>query len=314
MRYSLIAAAIASVVILGLASAFPWLKIPLILGLCYGLAALGIGVLLRAGQISFGHAMYACISGYTVAFLGQRYPGLDGMLLIVLGTLVSVVAGMLIGAFVVRYREIFFGMLNLAISMVLFTVLGKFYSLTGGTDGMRVERPSLMGFDLGRSAFETSLLVFVVIAALLVIWGVQRYFRSSAGEALAAIKSNETRLEYLGVSAKTILWQGYVLSAALCGLSGALFGLSQGLVTPEMGYWLRSGEFVFIAILGGSGHAVGAFVGALLYEFLKLYAAALVSGAWQLVLGATLIVIIYFLPDGLIGLLKKRRPALGGEA
>lgn len=314
MRYSLIAAAIAAVVILGLASAFPWLKIPLILGLCYGLAALGIGVLLRAGQISFGHAMYACISGYTVAFLGQRYPGLDGMLLIVLGTLVSVVAGMLIGAFVVRYREIFFGMLNLAISMVLFTVLGKFYSLTGGTDGMRVERPSLMGFELGRSAFETSLLVFVVIAALLVIWGVQRYFRSSAGEALAAIKSNETRLEYLGVSAKKILWQGYVLSAALCGLSGALFGLSQGLVTPEMGYWLRSGEFVFIAILGGSGHAVGAFVGALLYEFLKLYAAALVSGAWQLVLGATLIVIIYFLPDGLIGLLKKRRPALGGEA
>src|SRR5690606_33025414 len=314
MRYSLVAGAIASVVILGLASAFPWLKIPLILGLGYGLAALGIGVLLRAGQVSFGHAMYACISGYTVAFLGQRYPGLDGMLLIVLGTLVSVVAGMLIGAFVVRYREIFFGMLNLAISMVLFTVLGKFYSLTGGTDGMRVERPSLMGFDLGRSAFETSLLVFVVIAALLVIWGVQRYFRSSAGEALAAIKSNETRLEYLVVSAKKILWQGYVLSAALCGLSGALFGLSQGLVTPEMGYWLRSGEFVFIAILGGSGHAVGAFVGALLYEFLKLYAAALVSGAWQLVLGATLIVIIYFLPDGLIGLLKKRRPALGGEA
>ncbi|MNJ79724.1 hypothetical protein D3C77_778330 [compost metagenome] len=71
---------------------------------------------------------------------------------------------------------------------------------------------------------------------------------------------------------------------------------------------------MFIAILGGSGHAIGAFVGALLYEFLKLYAAALVSGAWQLVLGATLIVIIYFLPDGLIGLLKKRRPALGGEA
>lgn len=314
MRYSLIAAAIASVVILGLASAFPWLKIPLILGLCYGLAALGIGVLLRAGQISFGHAMYACISGYTVAFLGQRYPGLDGMLLIVLGTLVSVVAGMLIGAFVVRYREIFFGMLNLAISMVLFTVLGKFYSLTGGTDGMRVERPSLMGFDLGRGEFEISLLVLALLASLLVIWGVQRYFRSSAGEALAAIKSNETRLEYLGVSAKTILWQGYVLSAALCGLSGALFGLSQGLVTPEMGYWLRSGEFVFIAILGGSGHAVGAFVGALLYEFLKLYAAALVSGAWQLVLGVTLIVIIYFLPDGLIGLIKKRRSTVGGEA
>lgn len=311
---SILFAVVASALLLGLALAFPWLKIPLILSLCYGLAALGIVVLLRAGQISFGHAMYACISGYVVAFAGQRFPSLDGLVLIALGTLASVVAGMLIGAFVVRYREIFFGMLNLAISMVLFTVLGKFYGLTGGTDGLRIQRPTLGGVTLGRDAFELSLLVLVLVASLLVIWAVQRYFRSSGGQALAAIKTNETRLEYLGVSAKKVLWKGYVLSASLCGLSGALFGLSQGLVTPEMGYWLRSGEFVFIAILGGAGHAVGAFVGALLYEFLKMYAAALVSGSWQIVLGVILIVIIYFLPKGLTGLLRKRRLAAEGGA
>ncbi|WP_311970185.1 branched-chain amino acid ABC transporter permease [Pseudomonas baltica] len=309
MRTTLYGAIALSGVVLGLAAAFPWLKLPLILALCYGLAALGIVVLLRAGQISFGHAMYACISGYTVAYLSVRYPGLDGFALIALGTLASVVAGMLIGAFVVRYREIFFGMLNLALSMVLFTLLGKFYAYTGGTDGLRVARPTLLGFDLARNGFETALLVLVLVCAVLVIWGVQRYLRSSAGEALMAMKSNETRLEYLGISARKLLWQGYVLSAGLCGLSGSLFGLSQGLVTPEMGYWLRSGEFVFIAILGGSGHALGAFVGALLYEFLKMYAAVLVSGAWQLLVGATLIVIIYFLPSGLSGLLHKRRAA-----
>lgn len=313
MRPSLIGAAIAAAILLAVGFGFPWLKIPLILAFCYGMAALGIGVLLRAGQISFGHAMYACISGYTVAFLGSRFPGLDGLLLIVLGTVASIVAGMLIGAFVVRYREIFFGMLNLALSMVLFTILGKFYAYTGGTDGLRVNRPTLLGMDLSRPEFEGALLVLAILASLAVIWAVQRYFRSSAGQALAAIKTNETRLEYLGVSARKLLWQGYVLSAALCGLSGSLFGLSQGLVTPEMGYWLRSGEFVFIAILGGSGHAVGAFVGALLYEFLKMYAAALVSGAWQLVLGATLIVIIYFLPKGLVGLFSRRRSAVEGQ-
>lgn len=304
----------AVVAILGLAMAFPWLKIPLILSLCYGLAALGVVVLLKAGQISFGHAMYACISGYVVAFVGNRYPGTDGILLIALGTLASVVAGMLIGAFVVRYREIFFGMLNLAISMVLFTILGKFYAVTGGTDGLRINRPTLLGAELSRDPFEIALLVLVLLISLGAIWGVQRYFLSSGGQALAAIKTNETRLEYLGVSAKKVLWKGYVLSASLCGLSGALFGLSQGLVTPEMGYWLRSGEFVFIAILGGAGHAVGAFVGALLYEFLKMYAAALVSGSWQLVLGAILIVIIYFLPKGITGLLNRRKRLAGDAA
>jgi ABC-type branched-subunit amino acid transport system permease subunit len=303
----------AVVVVLGLASAFPWLKIPLILSLCYGLAALGIVVLLKAGQISFGHAMYACISGYAVAFLGRQFPSADGVLLVVAGTLASVIAGMLIGAFVVRYREIFFGMLNLAISMVLFTILGKFYSVTGGTDGLRINRPTLFGAQLSRDPFEIVLLVLVLAISLVAIWGVQRYFLSSGGQALAAIKTNETRLEYLGVSAKKVLWKGYVLSASLCGLSGALFGLSQGLVTPEMGYWLRSGEFVFIAILGGAGHAVGAFVGALIYEFLKMYAAALVSGSWQMVLGAILIVIIYFLPKGITGLINRRK-RLGGGA
>lgn len=309
---SILFASVSVVLIMGLALAFPWLKMPLILGLCYGLAALGIVVLLRAGQISFGHAMYACIAGYVVAFLGQRYPSLDGLLLIVAGTLASVLASMLIGAFVVRYREIFFGMLNLAISMVLFTVLGKFYNYTGGTDGLRINRPELLGFQMERAPYELSLLVLVVAISLLVIFGVQRFFESSGGQALSAIKTNETRLEYLGISARKVLWKGYVLSASLCGLSGSLFGLSQGLVTPEMGYWLRSGEFVFIAILGGAGHAVGAFVGAILYEFLKMYAAALVSGSWQLVLGVILIVIIYFLPKGLTGLLRKRKSLPGG--
>ncbi|MGH8484944.1 MAG: branched-chain amino acid ABC transporter permease [Pseudomonas sp.] len=311
---SLLLAVAAAVVILGVALTFPWLKIPQILSLCYGLAALGIVVLLKAGQISFGHAMYACISGYVVAFVGKHYPALDGIVLIALGTLASVVAGMLIGAFVVRYREIFFGMLNLAISMVLFTVLGKFYELTGGTDGVRINRPTLFGFELTRDPYEIGLLLVVLALSVIATFGVQRYFRSSGGQALAAIKTNETRLEYLGISAKKVLWKGYVLSASLCGLSGALFGLSQGLVTPEMGYWLRSGEFVFIAILGGAGHAVGAFVGALLYEFLKMYAAVLVSGSWQLILGAILIVIIYFLPKGLTGLFGKRKGAEGGAA
>lgn len=301
------------IIVLSLAAGMPWLKLPLILALCYGMAALGVVVLLKAGQISFGHAMYACVSGYIVAFLGQRFPSLDGVVLIVAGTAGSVVLSMIIGAFVVRYREIFFGMLNLALSMVLFTALGKFYHVTGGTDGLRVVRPSMLGLQLERSTFEITLLVITLVCSVLIALGIQRYFRSGEGQALAAIKTNETRLEYLGISAKRVLWKGYVISAALCGLSGALFGLSQGLVTPEMGYWLRSGEFVFIAILGGSGHPIGAFLGGFLYEFLKMYSAAFVSGSWQMVLGVILIVIIYFLPKGLTGLLRKRRLA-GGDA
>ncbi|PTB94233.1 branched-chain amino acid ABC transporter permease [Marinobacter sp. B9-2] len=293
--------------VLGLSVAFPWMRVPLIMALVYGTAALGVVVLLRAGQISFGHAMYMLISGYTVAFLSEAFPGTDGIVLVLAGTGVSLVTGMVLGLFLVRYRGIFFGMLNLAISMVIFTIVTKFYGMTGGSDGMRVPRPSLFGADMDRAGYEATLLIILLILAVVLVFSVQQFFRSSAGEAMASIKTNEDRLEYLGVSAKKLLWQGYAVSAGLCGLAGAFYGLSQGLVTPEAGYWLKSGELVFISILGGSAHAIGVFVAALLFEFVKMYASILVGGSWQLVLGVTLIAIIYFLPDGLTSLLRKKR-------
>lgn len=291
---------------------FPWLKTPVLLALSSGLAVLGVIVLIRAGQVSFGHAMYACLAGYTVGF-GARHWQLDALLLIALGTAVAALAGALIGLFMVRYRGIFFGMLNLAFSMVLFSVLAKSGAVTGGTDGLRFDRPTLAGATLDRDGFELALLAMALTCALAAGGLVQRYFASVPGQALAAIKTNETRLEYLGISAKRVFWGGYVLSATLCGLGGSFFALTQGLVTPEMGYWVRSGEIVFVAILGGSAHALGAFIGAFVFEFAKLYVAAWLTGSWQLVLGAILLVMVFVAPGGLYSLvapwLRGRRPA-----
>ena len=285
---------------------FPWSKTPLIMGLCYGLASLGVSVMMRAGQVSFGHALYAAIGAYTVVFLTRAYPALDGTMLLIAALVVSGVAGGVVGVFMVRYRGIFFGMLNLALSMVVFAMLGKMYNWSGGTDGLRMERPALMGINFERADFESSLLVLVVVCVVCMVWLVQRYFKSAAGEALAGIKSNETRLAYLGLSARLILWQAYVLSAVLVGLSGALFAMVQGLVTPDIGSWFRSGEYVFIAVLGGSGHAMGAFLGAVVFEAVKLFAAAYMTGIWQMLLGLTLILVIILAPDGIVGLMRKK--------
>lgn len=285
----------------------PWSKTPIIIGLCYGLAALGVSIMVRAGQVSFGHALYAGVAAYAVAFAGRAFPQLDGMVLLMAGVLASLIAGAVVGLFVVRYRGIFFGMLNLAISMVVYSMLGKFYNVTGGTDGLRINRPTLFGLQFERADFETALLLMTVAAAIVLGWLVQRFFSSAAGEALAGIKTNETRLEYLGLSARRVLWHGYLLSAGLVGLSGALFAMVQGLVTPDIGSWLRSGEFVFITILGGSGHAIGAFLGAVVFEAVKLFAAAYMTGVWQLLLGTTLILVILVAPMGIVGLMNLKQ-------
>lgn len=304
MRLRLLVGALA-LAVLALGLIFPWLKTPLLLALANGLAVAGVIVLIRAGQVSFGNAMFACLAGYGATFMARAWQ-LDALLLIGLSAVLAALAGAVIGLFIVRYRGIFFGMLNLALSMVLFSVLGKFGAVTGGTDGLRFDRPTLGFVHLEREGFETALLVLALLMAIIAGWLVQRYFASVSGQALAAIKTNETRLEYLGISARRVFWGGYVLAATLCGLGGSLFALAQGLVTPEMGYWVRSGELVFIAILGGSGHALGAFIGAFVFEFMKLYAAALLTGAWQLVMGLVLLVMVFLAPRGVFGMIERR--------
>jgi ABC-type branched-subunit amino acid transport system permease subunit len=305
---------IAAIALLAVAPLFaPWMKTFLILALGKGLAVLGIVVLLRAGQVSFGHALFFAVSAYAAAFLAQAWDSADLVALLAVGVGGSLVAGLLVGLFVVRYRYIFFGMLNLAFSMVLYAVLEKFYHYTGGSDGLRLPRPDLLGMELERGPFEYGLYYITLVLAVLLAWVVARYLDSAPGQALAAIKTNETRLEYLGISAKRMLLLGYVISAGLAGVGGVLTGIAQGVVTPEYAFWVRSGEFVFIAVLGGAGHVVGAFAGALVFEAMRLYVAAIAADFWQLLLGSMLLLIIMFASEGLVGI-ARRHGFFSGEA
>lgn len=294
--------------LLALAPVFaPTTQVMLTLALAKSLAVLGIIVLLQAGQVSFGHALFYAVSAYAAAFLGRAMAGGELLLNLLLGMASAALVALLVGLFVVRYREIFFGMLNLAASMIFFSFLEKFYHITGGSDGLSVPRPTVLGFTLERAGFETLLYygsLALVLAALMLT---HRFLSSPVGQMLRAIKTNEVRLEYLGVSSRRVLLAGYVVSAALCGLGGALMASAQGIVTPEYAWWVRSGEFVFIAILGGAGSVQGALVGALAYESVKTYAAAFAADIWQLVLGVVLLGVILFAPKGIAGLLQARR-------
>jgi len=131
---------------------------------------------------------------------------------------------------------------------------------------------------------------------------VHRFLNSPIGHMMQTIASNETRLEYIGVSARAVLLTGYLVSAVLCGLGGVMMAVAQGIVTPEYTWWVRSGELVFIAILGGAHSVVGAFVGSFIYEAVRTYASAFASDVWQMILGFFLLGIILYAPKGLVGL------------
>jgi branched-chain amino acid transport system permease protein len=275
--------------------------------LAKGVVVLGIVLLLQAGQVSFGHAMFFATGAYAAAFWGKYVGGGDILLYLVLGGISCTVFGLIVGLFVVRYREIFFGMLNLAFSMVLWSLLEKMFHYTNGADGIRVARPGLLGFSFTPETFQYVILYVSLLIAIAAFFGVQRYLESPLGHMLRAIKSNETRLEYLGTSARRVLLVGYVISAFLGGVGGALVAIIQQIATPEFGFWTKSGEFVFIAILGGGAHAFGAFAGAAVFECVRFYAAAHLADSWQLILGVVLIVIILYAPNGLVGLRQRAR-------
>ncbi|MCI0755195.1 branched-chain amino acid ABC transporter permease [Teichococcus vastitatis] len=306
----LLALAAAALVLL-LAWAVPWLRFVLTIALAKGLAVLGILLLLRAGQVSFGHALFLAFAAYAVAFGASTIP--EALILLPLAAIGAALLGLVIGLFVVRYREIFFGMLNLALSMVFYSLLEKFYAITHGTDGIRLPPITFAGQTLGSEAQGWAMLVLALVLALGFGALVRTYLASPMGQALAGIKTREARLEFMGASGRSVLLAAYVLSALMAGAGGAVLAMTSRHVTPALAYWTASGELVFIAILGGAGSVFGPFLGAVAYELTRVYAAALVADAWQMILGMVLLLVILFAPGGLWGmgraLLARRRAA-----
>jgi branched-chain amino acid transport system permease protein len=285
----------------------PWLRFVLTIALAKGIAVLGILLLLRAGQVSFGHALYIAFGAYIVAFLAPQVN--DAVLLLALAAGGAGLLGLVIGLFVTRYRQIFFGMLNLAMAMVFYSLLEKLYHYTKGSDGIRVEIMPIAGQTLDRVTYEW--VIFGIALGLAFILGLllRLYLASPMGEALAGIKTRETRLEFMGVSARGVLLAAYVMSAVVGGIGGALIAMTSRHVTPLLAYWTSSGELVFIAILGGAGGVLGPFLGAATYELVRIYAAASFADAWQMILGAVLLLVILFAPGGLWGMAAR---AIGG--
>jgi ABC-type branched-subunit amino acid transport system permease subunit len=312
MRWPTIAFAGAAALLLLSVRIVPWLEFVYILALAKGFAALGVAILLRAGLISIGHALFFAFGAYVVAFLGRERIVGDVVALLAIATIASAALGVMVGTFVVRYRAIFFAMLNLALSMVFFSLLAKLYGVTGGTDGLRVVMPTVFGLAFERAALQALLLYGSLLLLAGVGYLVHRYLRSPLGHALSAVERNELRLEYLGVSVRRVLLTAYAISAGLAGLGGALTAFAVGHVLPEMSYWTVSGQLVVIAVLGGIGGVPGPFIGAVFFELVHTLAVGYVAEAWNLIIGAVLIAVIFFLPGGLFSLVQafaRRAPA-----
>ncbi|HXM83922.1 MAG TPA: branched-chain amino acid ABC transporter permease [Burkholderiales bacterium] len=309
------AAAAAVLVVLALVPAFAGTYQTQLLtyGLTLAIAALGFNLLLGyTGLLSFGHSAYFGAGAYGVALI-MRYLGVSSMELFIVGGIIcSAALAALFGVVCVRHTRIFFAILTLALSQVLWTLAYKFFWITGGTDGLRVpfSKLTLLGglIDFpGADAFARFitfyyyyvLVVFCVCTALM--WLI---VHSPFGKTLQAIRDNETRARFLGVRIWRYRWLAFLVSGIFTGLAGTLWVPLNGLTTPDVLYWPQSGKIVFFAVLGGFRNFTGPIVGAVIFNYLEVYAIA-VTEYWQITLGAILIVLVTFLPSGIVGTAQR---------
>lgn len=283
-----------------------WLAFLLTLALAKALVVLGVVVQMRAGLVSFGQALFYCIGGYGVG-LASQYLGVgDAFALLALGTVAAIALALVCGWLLTRYREIFYAMLTLALSMILYGLLVKSSAL-GSTDGFNVAPPSFFGWVPQGDEKKRALYLLTVAAAAVMALGFHRYMVSSLGRVTEAVRENEIRVEYLGLSPQRVLFANYVLAAGVSALGGGLTALATGHIDPDMAFWTTSGEFVFIAILGGTGHVVAPFIGAIVFSVIRTFAIQEAPHTWQMALGVVLLALILFLPKGLWSLMGRSK-------
>ena len=283
-----------------------WAMFIVTIAFAKGLVALGLMLLLRAGLVSFGQALYYCLGAYAAGALGRFLGVSDVFAQMLAGAAAAGVAAFVLGFLLAKYRGIFFGLLSLALSMILYGLLVKNEAL-GSTDGFNILPSTLFGMRPGPEWLRYAVLASAAVVALFFCLLVHRYLRTPLGRLAPAIKDNEIRVEYMGASARYAVHVMYVIAAVLAGVGGALAATTVGHIDPEMAFWTTSGEFIFIAILAGTGNVLAPFAGALLYGAIHTTAYDLSPNTWQLSLGLALLLIIVFLPEGLWSLFKRAR-------
>ncbi|HAE02764.1 MAG TPA: branched-chain amino acid ABC transporter permease [Rhodospirillaceae bacterium] len=277
-------------------------------GLCFALFAMAFNLLIGyVGLLSFGHAAFFGAAAYIVGHALKVW-GLPIELALVIATLSSAFLGTIVGWLAIRRQGIYFAMITLALSQVVYFVALQ-APQTGGEDGLQaIPRGVLFGlFDLS----DSLVLYYVVLAIFLAcFFMMQRIVSSPFGEVLRAIRDNEPRAVSLGYQVDNYKLLAFTLSAGLSGLAGALKAIVFQIASLSDVHWHASGEVVLMTLLGGIGTAMGPVVGAFTYVALQNYLAPF--GSWVFIIqGVVFVLCVLVFRDGIVGLLGRIRNRIG---
>ncbi len=273
--------------------------------LIYGLFAMSLDLIIGyTGMVSFGHAAYFGLGAYGSALVllnfGQPIP-----VALLAGALLAGVVAAPVAYLSTRATGIYFAMLTLAFAQLLYTVAFKWRDLTGGSDGI-AGVPKTTLFWGGPSLATPHGFYFLVVACVLLsLLACHALVRSPFGRALVAIRENERRFTSLGRDPRPFKLVVFVVAATFAGLAGALFAPFRGFASPEVMFWVLSGQALMMVVMGGIGTLVGPVLGAMVFILIQEIASSYTEH-WMIFTGVVFVLMVIFLPRGLMGLVRGR--------
>jgi branched-chain amino acid transport system permease protein len=251
------------------------------------------------GMVSFGHAAYFALGAYAAALLVKR-AGIPMPLAVAAAPVAAGVGALFFGFFIVRLTHTYFAMLSLAFAQIVFTVIFKWKTLTGGDDGLLdVWPPSFLKSPVAYYYFTLAVVALGLFALHAII-------DSPFGYALKAARENPRRARFIGLNVRRHQLFAFGLSGFFSGLAGGLFAFYNGSVFPDFAYFTKSFEPLVVALLGGVQSFFGPLAGAFGFKVLEWLISRQWPVYWPLFLGSIVIVVIVALPQGFVGLVGGR--------
>ena len=256
----------------------------------------------QTGMLSFGHAAYYGVGAYTVAILAAKV-GIPVHIGLFAAPVFAGLIALIVGWFAVRVTGMYFGILTLAFGQLLHTIVMGWYSFTGGDDGLPVMPPDWLLAPQSYYLFSLT----VVLASL----GLLRLISLSPfGQALHAIRENRQRATFVGLGVRNYELAAFVIAGSFAGVAGALRAPIQQMAFPSLLHWTQSAEPVLMALAGGIHTFLGPVVGAALFVFAN-FVITTMSDYPLLIFGAIVLVVVLFLPNGIVGAIQNWRSAIG---
>ena len=252
------------------------------------------------GRLSFGHLLYLGIGAYA-AGLSLRYMTTNPLIAIVIGVLAACVAGMAAGSVAIRATGACFALINLAFNRVgWFLVMSPLKNITGGENGLSIRNLSIGIFNFRDPTFR---FIFVLFSLLFVFFLLRIITSSSYGVLLRTIKEDEKRVRFLGYNTYFYKWTNFAIAASIAGFAGALNALNYGYINPNILDANANSGVIFACLIGGPGSLYGAIVGGIIYmlitNLLPIY-----FQRWELLLGISLLLIVFRFRKGIWGSLE----------